>query len=310
MAAEEEERMAEQEERAEEERAAAEEERAAAEEERAALAAIFCGPGEWEVLGRSETRGSVCRVRTTAEGPSGPDTPLELVFHLPAGYPACPPGVSVGSERLTRAQCAALRDQLLEQARAFPPEPMVHQLVLWAQQNLRHLLAPPGSGAGPGGCATAGPGEAEAPWTALVRLDHMRAKASYTRTLRHWASALGLAGRLLFAGRVILLLLQGPRDRVKRGKLGAQSFRHPQTTSCLSRRSSWCCRGPPRWTWTRVGGSAERGWPACCGRPGRSRDTPGSWPLKSKSFRRWTSCRRSLKLQDSWRCSPSWPWGW
>nr|KAF6304956.1 RWD domain containing 3 [Pipistrellus kuhlii] len=207
--------MAEQEERAEEERAAAEEERAAAEEERAALAAIFCGPGEWEVLGRSETRGSVCRVRTTAEGPSGPDTPLELVFHLPAGYPACPPGVSVGSERLTRAQCAALRDQLLEQARAFPPEPMVHQLVLWAQQNLRHLLAPPGSGAGPGGCATAGPGEAEAPWTALVRLDHMRAKASYTRTLRHWASALGLAGRLLFAGRVILLLLQGPRDRVK-----------------------------------------------------------------------------------------------
>nr|KAF6304958.1 RWD domain containing 3 [Pipistrellus kuhlii] len=234
MAAEEEERMAEQEERAEEERAAAEEERAAAEEERAALAAIFCGPGEWEVLGRSETRGSVCRVRTTAEGPSGPDTPLELVFHLPAGYPACPPGVSVGSERLTRAQCAALRDQLLEQARAFPPEPMVHQLVLWAQQNLRHLLAPPGSGAGPGGCATAGPGEAEAPWTALVRLDHMRAKASYTRTLRHWASALGLAGRLLFAGRVILLLLQGPRDRVKREEnLGPRaSGTHRQHPAC------------------------------------------------------------------------------
>lgn len=157
----------------------------------------------------------MCRVLTTAEGPTGAATPLELVFHLPAGYPACPPGVSVRSERLTRAQCAAVRDQLLAQARGFPPEPMVHRLVLWAQQNLRHLLAPPGSGAGPGTCTTAGAREAAGLWTALVHVDHMRAKTSYTRILRQWASALGLAGRLLFAGRVILLLLQGPRDRVK-----------------------------------------------------------------------------------------------
>ncbi|XP_036200437.1 RWD domain-containing protein 3 isoform X4 [Myotis myotis] len=158
----------------------------------------------------------MCRVLTKAEGPSGADTPLELVFHLPAGYPACLPGVSVSSERLTRAQCAAVRDKLLEQAQGFLPEPMVHQLVVWVQQNLRHLLAAPGSGAGPGTCPAASATEAEGPWMTLLHLDHMRAKTRYVRTVRQWASALGLTGRLMFMGRVILLLLQGHRDRVKK----------------------------------------------------------------------------------------------
>ncbi|XP_059529272.1 RWD domain-containing protein 3 isoform X3 [Myotis daubentonii] len=155
---------------------------APAQEELEALAAIFCGPGEWEVLSRSGTQGAVCRVLTKAEGPSGADTPLELVFHLPAGYPACLPGVSISSERLTRAQCAAVRDKLLEQAQGFLPEPMVHQLVVWVQQNLRHLLAAPGSGAGPGTCPAASATEAEGPWMTLLHLDHMRAKTRYVRT--------------------------------------------------------------------------------------------------------------------------------
>ncbi|XP_036200436.1 RWD domain-containing protein 3 isoform X3 [Myotis myotis] len=155
---------------------------APAQEELEALAAIFCGPGEWEVLSRSGTQGAMCRVLTKAEGPSGADTPLELVFHLPAGYPACLPGVSVSSERLTRAQCAAVRDKLLEQAQGFLPEPMVHQLVVWVQQNLRHLLAAPGSGAGPGTCPAASATEAEGPWMTLLHLDHMRAKTRYVRT--------------------------------------------------------------------------------------------------------------------------------
>ncbi|XP_023604853.1 RWD domain-containing protein 3, partial [Myotis lucifugus] len=173
---------------------------------RAANRCLRCLPG---------TQGAVCRVLTKAEGPSGADTPLELVFHLPAGYPACLPGVSVGSERLTRAQCAAVKDKLLEQAQGFLPEPMVHQLVVWVQQNLRHLLAAPGSGAGPGTCPAASATEAEGPWMTLLHLDHMRAKTRYVRTVRQWASALGLTGRLMFMGRVILLLLQGHRDRVK-----------------------------------------------------------------------------------------------
>ncbi|XP_045672829.1 RWD domain-containing protein 3 [Phyllostomus hastatus] len=198
------------------------------EEELGALAAIFCGPGEWEVLSRSETDGAVLRILTEAEGPAeDAAVPLELVFHLPAGYPLCAPGVSVGSERLTRAQRAAVREQLLERARSLPAEPMVHQLVLWAQQHLGRILAQTGAGAGPGPgpgpCPSAGsacPSAESATgdeglWMALLRLDHMRARARYVKAVRQWAADLGLTGRLMFLGRVILLLLQGRRGDIK-----------------------------------------------------------------------------------------------
>ncbi|KAM5293879.1 RWD domain-containing protein 3 isoform 1-T1 [Glossophaga mutica] len=207
-----------------------------AEEELGALAAIFCGPGEWQVLSRSETDGAVFRILTEAEGPTeDAAVPLELVFHLPAGYPSCAPGISVNSERLTRAQCAAVREKLLERAQGLPSEPMVHQLVLWVQQHLRRILAPTGPGAGPHPSAAgphpsaagphpsaAGPhpSAASAPgdeglWMALLRLDHMRARTRYVKAVRQWASDLGLTGRLMFLGKAILLVLQGRRGAIK-----------------------------------------------------------------------------------------------
>ncbi|XP_054421072.1 RWD domain-containing protein 3 [Pteronotus mesoamericanus] len=188
-----------------------------AQEELCALAAIFCGPGEWEVLSHSETDGAVLRILTEAEGPAeDAAVPLELVFHLPAGYPSCPPGVSVSSERLTRAQCGAVRERLLEHARSLLPEPMVHQLVLWLQQHLRHILAEAGAGGGPGQCPSAASAtEDEGLWLALLHVDHMRAKSRYARAVRQWAAGLGLTGRLMLMGRVILILLQGRRDDIK-----------------------------------------------------------------------------------------------
>ncbi|KAL4441893.1 hypothetical protein ABPG77_003809 [Micractinium sp. CCAP 211/92] len=73
---------------------------------------------------------------------------------------------------------------------------------------------------------------------ALLRLDHMHARAAYSRTLRRWAGELGLGGRLLFcsggggcngrgpagsggggggggAAPIILILLEGPASDVK-----------------------------------------------------------------------------------------------
>ncbi|XP_037008975.2 RWD domain-containing protein 3 [Artibeus jamaicensis] len=188
-----------------------------AEEELGALAAIFCGPGEWEVLSRSETDGTVFRILTEAEGPTEHvAVPLELVFHLPAGYPSCAPGISVSSERLTRAQRAAVREELLERAQSLPAEPMVHQLVLWAQQHLGRILTQTGLGPGPGPrpSSTTGQGD-EGLWMALLRLDHMRARTRYVKALRQWASDLGLTGRLVFLGKAILLLLQGRREDIK-----------------------------------------------------------------------------------------------
>ncbi|XP_053447011.1 RWD domain-containing protein 3 isoform X4 [Nycticebus coucang] len=170
-------------------------------EELSALAAIFCGPHEWELLSRSETDGTMFRIHTKAEGFSDVDIPLELVFHLPVNYPLCLPGISVNSEHLTRAQCVAVKEKLLEQAENLLSEPMVHELVLWIQQNLGSVLTQPETGSGSEKCAFPTSTTVEdGLWMTLLHLDHMRAKTKYVKTVEKWASDLRLTGRLMFLG--------------------------------------------------------------------------------------------------------------
>lgn len=163
-----------------------------------------------------ETDGAVFRIHTTAEGLVGEDVPLELAFHLPAGYPLCLPGVSVNSGRLTRAQCAAVKETLLGEARKRLSEPMVHELVLWIQQNLSQVLSRPETVSSdekyalPESTAVDG-----GLWMTLLRLDHMRARTKYVKAVEKWASELRLTGRLMFMGKLILILLQGDRSNIK-----------------------------------------------------------------------------------------------
>ncbi|XP_037355621.1 RWD domain-containing protein 3 isoform X1 [Talpa occidentalis] len=163
-----------------------------------------------------ETDGTVFRILTKATGHSDVDIPIELVFHLPVNYPSCLPGLSIHSEHLTRAQCVAVKEKLLEQAQNLLSEPMVHELVLWLQQNLRHLLDQPETRNGSEKCALAtNMTEDDGLWITLLHLDHMRAKTKYVRTVERWASDLKLTGRLMFMGKIILILLQGDRNSIK-----------------------------------------------------------------------------------------------
>lgn len=162
-----------------------------------------------------ETDGAVFRIHITAEGQVGEEVPLELLFRLPAGYPSCLPGVSVSSTHLTRAQCATAKEKLLEEARKLLSEPMIHELVLWIQQNLRHILSQPEaarSGEKPTWPETA---TDDGLWLTLLHLDHMRARTKYVRTVEKWAADLRLTGRLMFMGKTILILLQGDRSDIK-----------------------------------------------------------------------------------------------
>ncbi|XP_058515361.1 RWD domain-containing protein 3 isoform X2 [Ochotona princeps] len=163
-----------------------------------------------------ETNRTVVKIHTKAEGLEGAHVPLELVFHLPFSYPLCLPGISVHSQHLTRAQREAVKGKLLEQAAKLVSEPMVHELVLWVQQHLRHILHPPETPGDSGRCpsppSTTGDDRL---WMTLLHLDHMRAKARYIRTVEKWAADLRLTGRLMFLGKIILILLQGDRHSLK-----------------------------------------------------------------------------------------------
>ncbi|MEW5315500.1 MAG: hypothetical protein WDW38_006923 [Sanguina aurantia] len=48
----------------------------------------------------------------------------------------------------------------------------------------------------------------------LLRIDHMRNRRVYTKTIGNWIKQLKLTGRLLFQGHLILVLLEGPAEDV------------------------------------------------------------------------------------------------
>ncbi|XP_019386601.1 PREDICTED: RWD domain-containing protein 3 [Crocodylus porosus] len=185
-------------------------------EELSALAAIYCEPDECEVLAVSETHGITFRIQTRVKRLPDTDILLKLLFHLPVSYPSTPPNISVDSEQLTRAQCMDVKEKLLEQAKRHLLEPMVHELVLWIQQNFNHVIGQSETSVcNEKSILSTGTSTEDGIWTVLLHLDHMRAKAKYVKTVEKWTSDLRLTGRLMFMGRVILILLQGDRNSIK-----------------------------------------------------------------------------------------------
>ncbi|MBN3296659.1 RWDD3 protein, partial [Amia calva] len=90
---------------------------------------------------------------------------------------------------------------------------MVHELLLWLQQNCTIATSEQSVRyCSPGG--TCEQRCKEETWTALLLIDHMRARNKYQKTIEKWTLELGLTGRL-FMGKLILILLQGAKETIK-----------------------------------------------------------------------------------------------
>ncbi|NWW12881.1 RWDD3 protein, partial [Oreocharis arfaki] len=160
-----------------------------------------------------ETYGISFRIQISVKELLGTDVVLKLLFHLPVNYPSTLPDISVNSDQLTRAQCTDVKDKLLEQAKKHLSEPMVHDLILWVQQHLKDVIKQSATVCNEK--TTLSKGTEDGIWMLLLHLDHMRAKAKYVKTVEKWASNLRLTGRLMFMGKIILILLQGDRSSIK-----------------------------------------------------------------------------------------------
>ncbi|XP_075038429.1 RWD domain-containing protein 3 [Mixophyes fleayi] len=179
-------------------------------EEISALSAIYCEPGEFEVLSSSES-GITVMIQTSVQRVTESEIQLRLIFDLPVTYPSCLPNLSVSSEKLTRAQCKGLRDKLLDQASKRLSQPMIHDLVLWTEQNINSLIGDSIQDENHLLSAVTDDGT----WTSLLHLDHMRAKNRYVRTVEKWTADLKLTGKLMFMSKLILILLQGDRSSIR-----------------------------------------------------------------------------------------------
>ncbi|KAK5936027.1 hypothetical protein CgunFtcFv8_021331 [Champsocephalus gunnari] len=146
----------------------------AALEEVSVLSSIYCGEGELKVRQQDAQDGLMVQINSSVGGERRLD--VSLLFHLHPPYPLCPPAISVSSSSLSRTQCQDIRQKLLGQAAALPPEPMVHRLV--------------------------------------ERLQECVEVMEMCEELQRWSLQLQLTGRLLL-GRCILVILLGARPSIK-----------------------------------------------------------------------------------------------
>lgn len=154
-----------------------------------------------------------------------PNCSLTVVVTIPASYPAEPPTFSVFSDDLPRQDLSKLRTkagQYLEDSAGMLPG--ILPLLMSLQDEFSMLmserlgtvasLSSGNSGSRIMGGSVGGDIYGDV-WILLVQINHMRAKVKYTKTLRNWSTELGLTGRLLFQGKLILNLLQGSRQQLK-----------------------------------------------------------------------------------------------
>ncbi|XP_070763575.1 RWD domain-containing protein 3 isoform X2 [Enoplosus armatus] len=178
----------------------------AAVEEVSVLSSIYCGEGEFHLLQQSAQDGIVVQINSTVGGERGLD--VSLLFHLHPRYPSRPPDISVSSTALSRTRCRDIRQKLLDQAAALPPEPMVHRLVEWLQMTEECREGEEEEE------EEVKEREKEEEWTAVLSLDHIRSRNRYIGLLERWTQQLQLTGILLL-GRSILVILQGARPNIK-----------------------------------------------------------------------------------------------
>ncbi|XP_062462126.1 RWD domain-containing protein 3 isoform X2 [Pezoporus occidentalis] len=166
-------------------------------------------------LRKTETHGITFQIQISVKELLDTDVLLKLLFHLPVSYPSTLPDISVSSAQLTRAQCMDVKEKLLEQAKKHLSEPMVHDLILWIQQHLKYVIKQSATVCHEKTTLSKEKSTEDGIWMLLLHLDHMRAKAKYVRTVEKWALDLRLTGRLMFMGKIILILLQGDRSNIK-----------------------------------------------------------------------------------------------
>jgi hypothetical protein len=206
-------------------------------EEIEALEHIFCKDGEFKVHENGKLTGQRSVVSVCVSRPemlshfadSSIDDTVTLTLTLPPDYPDVPLAVAVACSRLCRRTCTELADTLKERAKTLVGLPAIMDLVMWLRDNWP--MPQTATDVGPCSSQNATAAVCSDPATSdvcstrdgiccrtvLMHIDHMRCKASYTRTIVDWTRQLDLVGRLIFHNgqQLIVLIVQGASHDVK-----------------------------------------------------------------------------------------------
>lgn len=136
---------------------------------------------------------------------------VEITIVLPLDYPEILPEISLSCADMSKKGLSSLRDKLKEYVKNMHTsnrEPMILNMAMWLQENASLFLDKPELD------KTLNCGSADDS-ILLLKLDHMRNKTRYIKTITRWIDELNLNGRLFFANHLILILLTGETNNVR-----------------------------------------------------------------------------------------------
>lgn len=197
-----------------------------------ALKSIFCNPGEFYLINPSsledieETQGPIsfkiavkCHPEQDLTGVANSSEndiatssfTVEMTVSLQPDYPGTLPDISLSCMGMFKKSLSSLKSNLIKYATSLlttGSEAIIMDLTIWLQENARSFLDKVELNS-----------ERKLPieskFILLLKLDHMRNKSRYIRTIARWVDELKLSGRIFFAGYLIFLLLTGAAESVK-----------------------------------------------------------------------------------------------
>lgn len=192
-------------------------------DEVSALKSIFCNPGEFNLLSPSsletleEARGPISfkiavNCSTDVASLAGEDQNtdsfvVEISVTLRPSYPKTLPEISLSCTKMTKKTLFSLRDKLIEYA-ASNSNPTIMDLTLWLQENAGFFQDKP--------TLNNTKNNITPDYTVLLlKLDHIRNRSRYIKTMTRWTEELKLSGRILFVGHLIFILLTGVAEDIK-----------------------------------------------------------------------------------------------
>ena len=196
-----------------------------------ALKSIFCNPGEFDLLNPSSlealeesqapiyfkiavkcTRNQDVNggAKSCKEDQKMINFGVEMSVTLQLSYPRTLPEISLSCTEMTKKNLSSLREKMMEYATNLltsNPEPMIMDLTLWLQENAGLFCDKSASNRKRNDCRDN--------TILLLKLDHMRNKSRYIKTIIRWVDELNLSGRVFLAGYLIFILLTGAAEDVR-----------------------------------------------------------------------------------------------
>ena len=197
-----------------------------------ALKSIFCNPGEFYLINPSsledieESQGPISfkiavkcdpqqdltSVANSSENDIATSSfTVEMTVSLQPDYPGTLPDISLSCMGMFKKSLSSLKSNLIKYATSLlttGSEAIIMDLTIWLQENARSFLDKVE-------LSSERKLPIESKFILLLKLDHMRNKSRYIRTIARWVDELKLSGRIFFAGYLIFLLLTGVAESVK-----------------------------------------------------------------------------------------------